>query len=126
MVGPSTKADIGVHCQPAVQSHSHRGTQNLNFRLADNTGVSRIRKRYGVRQELFTICKCHQSVPAAFLRVLGRPGVRLATELRRKTIKLLLERAVECRGLGFMAALGFGEAFRCLSSGSRTAIQSAT
>ena len=35
MVGPSTKADIGVHCQPAVQSHSHRGTQNLNFRLAD-------------------------------------------------------------------------------------------
>ena len=22
MVGPSTKADIGVHCQPAMQSHS--------------------------------------------------------------------------------------------------------
>ena len=39
MVGPSTKADIGVHCQPAVQSHSHRGTQNLNFRLADHTTI---------------------------------------------------------------------------------------
>ena len=51
MVGRSTEADIGVHCQPAVQSHSHRGTQNLNFRLADYP-LSRIGRCYGVTEDL--------------------------------------------------------------------------
>jgi len=60
-------------------------------------GVNYVRLLLGVKYNLGRIPTIRSVVRAALLRVLGRLGPVLATELSRRTIELAPERAVECR-----------------------------